>query len=290
MFKATDELPDGAFSRIVAENGGSDNAFTSADYTAFFQRVAADRLDLVMGMEADRMVDLAPTEAGVLSERDVVIEERRQAVEARPGAGFDEEILRGALPEPPLRPAGHRLGARDRRADTARGRIDFYRPHYAPNNAILVVAGDVDADEVRGLAEKHFGPIPAFGGRSAPAPAGAAAPGRAPARDARRTGHGAGAAPESTSRRSGGAGDQKEAAALVVLAELLGGGRVDFRHGARAPARGWDRPSMPGPPIPTPGWTRRPSPLRRAEARSEPGRGRGGARRTDCPVSRGRSG
>jgi hypothetical protein len=65
MFKATDELPDGAFSRIVAENGGQDNAFTTTDYTGYIQRVAADRLDLVMGMEADRMVDLTPGEAGV---------------------------------------------------------------------------------------------------------------------------------------------------------------------------------------------------------------------------------
>ena len=84
MFKATDELAEGAFSRIVAENGGSDNAFTSTDYTAYVQRVAADRLGLVMAMEADRMVDLAPTEAGVLSERDVVLEERRRGGRERP--------------------------------------------------------------------------------------------------------------------------------------------------------------------------------------------------------------
>ena len=84
MFKATDTLADGEFSRIVAANGGEDNAFTTPDYTAYYQRIAADRLDLVMGMEADRMADLDPGEAAVLSERDVVLEERRQRVENAP--------------------------------------------------------------------------------------------------------------------------------------------------------------------------------------------------------------
>ena len=101
MFKATDELAEGEFSRVVAENGGSDNAFTSIDHTAYFQRVAADRLDLVMGMEADRMVDLAPTEANVLSEREVVIEERRQVVESDPGGPFTEALMAALYPGSP---------------------------------------------------------------------------------------------------------------------------------------------------------------------------------------------
>ena len=161
MFNATDELAEGAFSRIVAENGGSDNAFTSADYTAYFQRVAADRLEMVMSMEADRMVDLAPTEAGVLSERDVVLEERRQVVESRPGRRFRRGRCPAALylNHPYGRPVigwEHEIASLD-----PAPAMDFYRAHYAPNNAVLVVAGDVDADEVRRLAEKHFGPIPA---------------------------------------------------------------------------------------------------------------------------------
>ena len=160
MFKATDELAEGEFSRIVAENGGSDNAFTSIDHTAYFQRVAADRLDLVMGMEADRMVDLAPTEASVLSERDVVIEERRQMVDGDPGGPFAEQLMAALYPNSPDgRPT---IGWEHEIARLTReSAMDFYRAHYAPNNAILVVAGDVDADEVRRLAERHFGPIPA---------------------------------------------------------------------------------------------------------------------------------
>ena len=96
MFKATDTLEDGEFSRIVAENGGDENAFTTADYTAYFQRVAADRLDLVMGLEADRMVNLAPGPDTVPFERDVVIEERRQRVGNSPDALFYEQ-MRAAL-------------------------------------------------------------------------------------------------------------------------------------------------------------------------------------------------
>jgi zinc protease len=224
MFNATDELEEGAFSRIVAENGGSDNAFTSADHTAFFQRVAADRLEMVMSMEADRMVDLVPTETGVLSERDVVLQERRLVVEADPGAGFDEEILAALyLGQPYGRPVigwEHEIAGLDR----ARA-MDFYRAHYAPDNAVLIAAGDVDADEVRRLAEKHFGPIPAASAapRQRPQEPPHRAARRLEMRDARVT--------EPVLRRSylaprRGAGDQKEAAALLVLAELIGGDGV----------------------------------------------------------------
>ncbi len=225
MFKATDELAEGEFSRIVAENGGSDNAFTSIDHTAYFQRVAADRLELVMGMEADRMVDLAPTEANVLSEREVVIEERRQVVESDPGGPFTEALMAALYPGSPdgLPTIGweHEIAGL-----TWQNAMDFYRAHYAPNNAILVVAGDVDADGVRRLAERHFGSIPASEPvaprhRRQEPPRDAAA--RVEVRDARA------GVPRLTrlylapQRR---AGDQREAAALAVLADLLGGPRV----------------------------------------------------------------
>ena len=85
MFKATDELKPGEFSRIVARNGGRDNAFTSWDYTAYFQNVAADRLELVMRMEADRMANLKLTDETLLPERDVIVEERRQRTENERG-------------------------------------------------------------------------------------------------------------------------------------------------------------------------------------------------------------
>ncbi|MEO0761845.1 MAG: pitrilysin family protein, partial [Pseudomonadota bacterium] len=92
MFKGTDTIPDGAFSKIVAENGGQDNAFTSWDYTGYFQRIAADRLGLVMGMEADRMVNLRLTEDHVTTERDVILEERSTRTDNSPQSLFSEQM------------------------------------------------------------------------------------------------------------------------------------------------------------------------------------------------------
>ena len=232
MFKATDKLAEGEFDRTVEENGGSFDAFTSIDHTAFSERIAADRLDLVMGMEADRMVNLAPTEASVLSERDVVIEERRQVVDGDPGGAFNEQLKAALYPNSPDgRPT---IGSEHEIAGLTRQQaMDFYRAHYAPNNAILVVAGDVDADEVRQLAERHFGPIPASTLVARPErphepPRQTAAAievhdARVPVAQLTRLY----LAPQ---RR---AGDQKEAAALVVLADLLGGDARHFDHGAR---------------------------------------------------------
>jgi len=159
MFKATDELTSGELSDTVARNGGSDNAFTSYDYTAYFQRIAADRLDLVMGMEASRMDGLALVEGDIATERDVVIEERNQRTENDPGALFGEQMRAAqylnhpySIPIIGWKHEAHTLGLADAEA--------FYQAHYGPNNAILVVAGDVEPDEVRALAEKHYGVIP----------------------------------------------------------------------------------------------------------------------------------
>lgn len=225
MFKATGELADGEFSRIVSENGGTDNAFTSTDYTAYFQRIAADRLDLVMGMEADRMVNLAPTPAGVLSERDVVLEERRQVVENDPGGPYNEQ-RRAALYL--NHPYGHPVIGWEHEiaAFTWEKALAFYRAHYAPNNAILVVAGDVDAAEVERLARAHFGPIPAseaIAPRVRPQEPPPRAARRIEFRDARVREPSVGRTYLAPQRRSG---DQAEAAALYVLAELLGGSGV----------------------------------------------------------------
>jgi len=142
MFKGTDTLAPGEFSATVARSGGSDNAFTSYDYTAYFQRVAADRLDLVMGMEADRMVNLRLRDEDIATERDVILEERNQRVENSPSALFREQL--GAaqyLNHPygvPIIGWRHEVEALDRDAALA-----FYRQYYAPNNAIAVIAGDV---------------------------------------------------------------------------------------------------------------------------------------------------
>jgi len=159
MFRGTKATPPGAFSRIVAQNGGRDNAFTTADYTAFFQNVAADRLPLMMRLEADRMANLQITDAVVTPEREVIIEERRQRVDNNPGALFDEQLDTALFLHHPYRNPTigwesemHRLTTADERA--------FYRRWYAPNNAVLVIAGDATPEEVKSLAEKYYGAIP----------------------------------------------------------------------------------------------------------------------------------
>ncbi|HMO06427.1 MAG TPA: pitrilysin family protein [Paracoccaceae bacterium] len=159
MFKGTERLAAGEFSATVEAQGGTDNAFTSWDYTAYHQRLAADRLDLVLGMEADRMVNLRLTEEEVASERLVILEERSQRTDSDPGALFSEQ--RRAVQY-----FNHPYGIpiigwrHEMEGLTREDALAFYRQHYAPNNAILVVAGDVTPGGVRDLAERHFGPIP----------------------------------------------------------------------------------------------------------------------------------
>lgn len=160
MFKATDELESGEFSQVVAANGGSDNAFTSWDYTAYFQRVAADRLGLMMSMEASRMDGLRLTDETVAPEIGVVLEERNQRTDSNPGALFSEQRRAAQyLHHPYGTPI---IGWRHEIKDLDRADAEaFYRAHYAPNNAVLVVAGDATPEQVRALAEEHYGPIPA---------------------------------------------------------------------------------------------------------------------------------
>ena len=158
LFKGTDDLESGEFSAIVTQNGGSDNAFTSFDYTAYFQRVASDRLELMMQMEADRMRDLRMTEEDVATERQVVLEERSQRVDSNPGSLFREQRQAAQYLNHPygIPVIGWRHEMEQLNRDDA---FAFYQRYYAPNNAILIVAGDVDPDEVRALAEKHYGPL-----------------------------------------------------------------------------------------------------------------------------------
>ncbi|MBP2230745.1 zinc protease [Azospirillum agricola] len=160
MFKGTDEVPAGAFSRIVAKNGGRDNAFTSYDYTAYHQNVARDRLELVMRMEADRMSNLKLTDAVVYPERDVIIEERRQRVENEPADRIGEQINATLFVHHPY--GTPVIGWPQEMANLTREEAErFYKTWYAPNNAILVVSGDVSAEELKPLAEKYYGAIPA---------------------------------------------------------------------------------------------------------------------------------
>jgi zinc protease len=156
MFKGTREIAPGEFSRTIARNGGDDNAFTSWDYTAYYERIARDRLELVMRMEADRMRNLRFSDETFASERDVIAEERRQRTDNSPGAVLGERMRAMLWPHHPYGTPVigwlHEINALDR--ETA---LQFYQTWYAPNNAILVVAGDVNAAELRPLAERYYG-------------------------------------------------------------------------------------------------------------------------------------
>ncbi len=222
MFKGTEIRAPGDFSDIIARNGGRENAFTSYDYTGYFQTIAADRLGLMMELEADRMTNLVLTSELFEPERKVVLEERSQRIENDPGGLLSEQVNATMFTNHPYRLPligwAHEIEALQ--LDDV---LDFYATWYAPNNAVLIVAGDVTAGEVRRLAEQHYGPIPAR-----PVPARARliepphiAPREVVLEDAR-------AGSPSWSRRylapSYTAGETEHAYALQVLAELLGGG------------------------------------------------------------------
>ncbi|KRW98032.1 pitrilysin family protein [Paracoccus sp. MKU1] len=159
MFKGTDKLGPGELSKTVTANGGRDNAFTSYDFTTYFQRIASDRLPLIMEMEADRMANLKIGEDDWQAERQVVLEERSQRTDSDPGAQFSEE--RSAVQfynHPYGRPV---IGWRQEMEGLTReDAIAWYDAHYAPNAAVLVIAGDVTAEQVRELAEEYYGPVP----------------------------------------------------------------------------------------------------------------------------------
>jgi zinc protease len=160
MFRGTKTVPGDQFARSVARNGGETNAFTTHDYTAFYEQIARDRLKLAMDLEADRMANLDLSDGNVNTERDVVLEERRMRTENNPQALADEQVNAALyLSHPYGRPVIGWPGEIRRI-----GRIeaqDFYAHHYAPNNAILIIAGDVMPDEVRALAGATFGHVAA---------------------------------------------------------------------------------------------------------------------------------
>ena len=161
MFQETDDLGPEEFTSIVQRNGGQLNAFTSWDYTAYYERVARDRLELVMELEAERMRDLLVNddpEGPFITERDVVKEERRQRVENNPGSILFEKVMAALYPDHPygIPVIGH---MDEVAALTPQDGLEFYETWYAPDAAILVIAGDVTADEVRPLAERIYGPL-----------------------------------------------------------------------------------------------------------------------------------
>lgn len=160
LFKGTERFAPGEFSEIVARNGGQENAFTSSDYTGYYQTVARDRLEIVMELEADRMTNVRLTDEVVLPERDVILEERSSRIDNDPGSQLREMMNAALYLNHPYRIPT--IGwEHEMRALTTQDALDFYKQWYAPNNAILIIAGDVTAAEVRPLAEKYYGVIPA---------------------------------------------------------------------------------------------------------------------------------
>ena len=158
MFKGTHKVPAGEISRIIARNGGDDNAFTSHDYTAYFANIAVDRLPLIMELEADRMENLALVEDVLVTERDVVLEERKQVVESDPIRRMQEKVYDALLPGLPY--GTPVIGWRHEIEKLDKVAADYFYGHwYAPNNAILVVSGDITMDVLRPLAEKFYGPL-----------------------------------------------------------------------------------------------------------------------------------
>ena len=222
LFKQTDMLEAGEFSATVSANGGSDNAFTNYDYTAYFQRIAADRLELMMKMESNRMNNLAITADDIATERNVVLEERNQRTENSPGALANEQF-RAALYQ------NHRYGVpvigwkHEMEQLELTDTKAFYDLYYSPNNAVLVVAGDVEPEEVRALAETYYGVLPAEDHLPP-----RIRPQEPPQRAERRITYADPRVSQPYLIRyylapERGSGAQKDAAALVYLAELLGG-------------------------------------------------------------------
>lgn len=227
LFKGTDTMAPGELSATVAANGGRDNAFTSYDYTAYFQRIASDRLELMMKMESDRMVNIRLSEEEIATEREVILEERNQRTDNDPRALFREQLRAAQFLNhrygQPVIGWRHEMETLDRE-----DALSFYKTYYAPNNAILVVSGDVTPEEVRSLAEKYYGAIPAnpdlperFRSQDPPQTAARRMTYRDP-RVAQPYVQRSYLVPERDS------GAQETAAALYLLSELLGGGNTSY--------------------------------------------------------------
>ena len=229
MFKGTKAHPKGAFSEFVADVGGQENAFTGSDFTAYFQQVAKQHLRACMEFESDRMTGLTLTDAVVAPERDVVLEERRMHCDADPGAQLGEAVQATLFTHHPygipIIGWGHEIEGLGRRDALA-----YYKRFYTPENAILVIAGDVNPEEARALAEETYGRVKPRGKK----------PERSRA-----------AEPPTVANRLVTVADEKveqpswqrhylapsyriaaagEAEALEVLAHLLGGGQTSFLY------------------------------------------------------------
>ena len=158
MFKGTKDYPDGMFSKLVARNGGRENAFTSADFTGYFQRISSAKLPLVMELEADRMTNLVLTNEVVSLERSVVLEERSARIDNSPKAKFFEELNKLFYSDHPygVPIVGWRSDIEGLDREDV---LNFYRKHYTPENAIVVIVGDIEPEKAIDLARKYYQPI-----------------------------------------------------------------------------------------------------------------------------------
>ncbi|MGX9181759.1 M16 family metallopeptidase [Mesorhizobium sp. BHbdii] len=158
MFKATTNHATGELASAVSDIGGSNNAFTSSDYTAYFEMTAPSALELMMSFEADRMRNLILTDDVIETERDVILEERRSRIDNNPQAVLDEEVEATLWQNQPYRiPVVGWMQEMEQlnRTDA----VAFYNKYYRPNNAVLIVAGDVEPETVKALAEKTYGKV-----------------------------------------------------------------------------------------------------------------------------------
>ncbi|MEM8793205.1 MAG: pitrilysin family protein [Pseudomonadota bacterium] len=169
MFRGSEKFPGGIASKIIGENGGQENAFTSWDYTGYFQTIASDRLELVMDLESDRMANLIINEDVATTERKVIIEERNQRTDSSPQSLFGEQMRAALWLNHPYRiPI---IGWRHEILElSVEDLTAFYERFYAPDNAILVVAGDVDPKEVLALADTYYGALEPSGQPPEPRP------------------------------------------------------------------------------------------------------------------------
>ncbi len=223
MFKGTKDHPEGEFSQMVTALGGNQNAFTTDDVTTYHQSVAKQHLATMMAFEADRMANLVLNEAAVATERDVVLDERRSRIDSDPRAQLGEAV-RAALYQNsrygvPTIGWEHELAALD-----LGDALSWYDRYYTPNNAIVIVAGDVTEEEVRSLAEASYGKVAR---RFDPPPRDRA--GEPEPRAARTVTLADPQVTQPSMQRvylapSYASGDAGEAAALDVLSEILGGG------------------------------------------------------------------
>jgi zinc protease len=232
MFKGTAKHPVGEFSQTVLRIGGNENAFTSTDYTGYFQRVPREQLGKMMEFEADRMTGLILKDENVLPERDVVLEEYNMRVANSPDARLSEQIMAALyLNHPYGRPVigWHQEIEKLDREDA----LAFYKRFYAPNNATLVIAGDVDAQEIRPMVERTYGvvaaqpAIPAHRIRpQEPTPAGPRTVTLADPRVEQASVRRYYLVPSATTAAAG------ESQALDVLGQLMGGGSNSYLYRA----------------------------------------------------------